>query len=70
MTVYLFPGQGSQIKGMGEGLWDIFPELVKKADRILGYSIKNLCLEDPDNQLHQTQYTQPALYIVDAPHLF
>lgn len=66
MPVYLFPGQGSQVKGMGAELWDQFPDLVTKADRILGYSIKNLCLADPDNQLHRTQYTQPALYTVNA----
>lgn len=66
MTVALFPGQGSQTKGMGEALFNHFPELIAKADHILGYSIKNLCLEDPQNQLHQTQYTQPALYTINA----
>ncbi|EDP94620.1 ACP S-malonyltransferase [Kordia algicida OT-1] len=63
---FLFPGQGSQKRGMGEGLFDEFPELTKKADKILGYSIKELCLEDPNKQLNQTQFTQPALYVVNA----
>jgi len=63
---YLFPGQGSQRKGMGGELFDEFPALVKKADKILGYSIKELCLENPNQQLNQTQYTQPALYVVNA----
>ncbi|QHI36087.1 Polyketide biosynthesis malonyl CoA-acyl carrier protein transacylase PksC [Kordia antarctica] len=63
---YLFPGQGSQRKGMGGELFDEFPALVKKADKILGYSIKELCLENPDQKLNQTQYTQPALYVVNA----
>ncbi|WP_040497616.1 ACP S-malonyltransferase [Fulvivirga imtechensis] len=63
---YVFPGQGSQRKGMGGDLFDEFPELTKKADKILGYSIKDLCLNDPDKQLNQTQYTQPALYVVNA----
>ncbi|WP_178943797.1 ACP S-malonyltransferase [Paenibacillus xylaniclasticus] len=66
MIAYLFPGQGSQIKGMGEGLFDDFKELVTKADNILGYSIEELCLEDPNDQLQQTDYTQPALYVVNA----
>ena len=63
---YVFPGQGSQRKGMGEELFDAFPTLIKKVDKILGYSIKELCLEDPHKQLNQTQYTQPALYVVNA----
>lgn len=66
MTVYLFPGQGSQKKGMGAELFDEFRDLTAKADSILGYSIKELCLEDPHNQLEQTQYTQPALFVVNA----
>ncbi|XLS29177.1 ACP S-malonyltransferase [Flavobacteriaceae bacterium M23B6Z8] len=63
---YLFPGQGSQKRGMGEGLFDEFPEITKKADEILGYSIKELCLNDPRKELNKTQFTQPALYVVNA----
>lgn len=51
---------------MGKELFQQFPELVKKADEILGYSIEELCLEDPEKKLGYTQYTQPALYIVNA----
>ena len=64
--IYVFPGQGSQSPGMGGDLFDQFPELVEQADQVLGCSVKNLCLEDPDNRLNQTDYTQPALYIVNA----
>ena len=63
---YVFPGQGSQRRGMGENLFDEFPELTKKADRILEYSIKELCLINPDQKLNLTQYTQPAMYVVNA----
>jgi malonyl CoA-acyl carrier protein transacylase len=66
MSVYIFPGQGSQIKGMGGNLFSEFPELTAKANSILGYPIQTLCLEDPQQQLNQTCYTQPALYIVNA----
>ncbi len=66
MLGYLFPGQGSQICGMGNTLFDEFAEISAQADEILGYSIKNLCLHDPLQQLNQTEYTQPALYIVNA----
>lgn len=66
MKTFLFPGQGSQAKGMGGTLFDEFKELTETADRILGYSIKELCLEDPRKELNQTEFTQPALYVVNA----
>ncbi|MEX3605207.1 MAG: ACP S-malonyltransferase [Burkholderia sp.] len=62
----MFPGQGSQAKGMGADLFASFPELTETADRILGHSIRELCLEDPQRKLGQTRYTQPALYVVNA----
>ncbi len=64
--IFLFPGQGSQQKGMGAGLFEEFPEITQAADDTLGYSIRALCLEDPRSQLTQTNYTQPALYVVNA----
>src|SRR5512138_451172 len=66
MTTWVFPGQGSQAKGMGDGLFDRFPELVAKADALLGYSVAELCREDPGGRLSRTEYTQPALYVVNA----
>jgi malonyl CoA-acyl carrier protein transacylase len=51
---------------MGAGLFDEFPDLTRAADSILGYSVRTLCLEDPDRLLDRTQYTQPALYVVNA----
>lgn len=64
--IFLFPGQGSQVKGMGGELFDRFPELTNTANEILGYKIKDLCLEDTHGALGKTQYTQPALYVVNA----
>lgn len=66
MTVFVFPGQGSQALGMGDGLFNKFPKLVKQADEILGYSIVELCLQDAAGNLNNTAYTQPALYTVSA----
>jgi malonyl CoA-acyl carrier protein transacylase len=66
MKVFMFPGQGSQYKGMGGPLFDEFKPLVRQADHILGYSIQELCLEDPRKELNRTQFTQPALYVVNA----
>jgi trans-AT polyketide synthase/acyltransferase/oxidoreductase domain-containing protein len=70
MITWVFPGQGSQEKGMGASLFDEFTDLIVQADDILGYSIKKLCLEGPQKQLNQTQYTQPALYVVNALSYF
>ena len=64
LKAYVFPGQGSQVKGMGADLFDEFPEYVEIADKVLGYSIKDLCLNNPENKLNNTQYTQPALFTV------
>lgn len=66
MSVVIFPGQGTQFKGMGKDLFPQFPDLVNTANSVLGYSIEELCLFDPNNQLNNTQYTQPALYTVNA----
>lgn len=66
MKAYVFPGQGSQAKGMGAGLFEQFPDYTAKADKILGFSIQRLCVEDPDKLLNKTQFTQPALFVVNA----
>ena len=64
--VFMFPGQGSQSLGMGAELFERYPDLVVEADAVLGYSIKELCLVNPDDKLKRTDYTQPALYVVDS----
>jgi len=66
MKTFIFPGQGSQERGMGGTLFDDFSTLTQKADEILGYSIKELCLEDTNRQLSRTEFTQPAIYVVSA----
>jgi trans-AT polyketide synthase/acyltransferase/oxidoreductase domain-containing protein len=66
MAVWLFPGQGSQERGMGAGLFERYPGLVSVADARLGYSIEELCLTDPEGRLRDTRYVQPALFVVEA----
>lgn len=68
MRAYVFPGQGVQKKGMGRGVFEHFPELCRQADEVLGYSVERLCLKDPERQLNKTEYSQPAIYVVNALH--
>lgn len=73
MAVYLFPGQGSQKKGMGAELFDQvkeFAEVEKQVDEILGYSLRRQCLDDTEGRLKLTRYTQPCLYVVNALHYY
>lgn len=73
MRTFVFPGQGSQSKGMGADLFDQVPEFTAveaEIDALLGYSIRDLCINDPESQLNLTQFTQPALYVINALHYF
>jgi polyketide biosynthesis malonyl-CoA-[acyl-carrier-protein] transacylase len=66
MTTLVFPGQGSQKVGMGADLFAMFPSYLADANDILGYDLKSLCLDDTNQLLNLTQYTQPALFVVGA----
>ncbi|MFI8294292.1 acyltransferase domain-containing protein, partial [Streptomyces sp. NPDC085614] len=63
---WLFAGQGIQHPGMGRDLLARYPELVREADDILGYSTARLCAGDPERPLTSTAYAQPAIYLVNA----
>jgi malonyl CoA-acyl carrier protein transacylase len=51
---------------MGAGLFERFADWTSIADRVLGYSIRDLCIEDAEGRLVQTAFTQPALFVVNA----
>ena len=67
MFSVIFPGQGSQIVGMGKELYQKF-EIVKKifneADKTLSFPISKIILEGPKEELDLTENTQPAIFIV------
>lgn len=57
----IFPGQGSQYLGMGEGFQD--HPFFQKAHEALGFSLLEICLTDPEKKLNLTAFTQPCLVL-------
>ena len=61
---FIFPGQGSQVVGMGKDLAGKYPiarQTFEEADEALGYKLSQLCFEGPEEQLRLTEITQPAI---------
>ena len=67
MFSVIFPGQGSQIVGMGKEFfdkYDLVKNLFKEADDVLGFSLSKIILEGPKEQLDLTINTQPAIFLI------
>jgi [acyl-carrier-protein] S-malonyltransferase len=67
MFSVIFPGQGSQLVGMGKDFYvkyALVQDLFKEADDILGFSISNLILNGPKEDLDLTENTQPAIFLI------
>jgi [acyl-carrier-protein] S-malonyltransferase len=65
-TAFIFPGQGSQVSGMGADVAQAYPaarDIFRQADDLLGFPLSALCWEGPAEALDDTYNTQPALYV-------
>ena len=66
MTVYMFPGQGSQFPGMAKDLYESNPvarQMLDRADEILGFPITEVMFHGTADDLKQTKVTQPAIFL-------
>jgi [acyl-carrier-protein] S-malonyltransferase len=66
LKAYIFPGQGAQFVGMGKDLYEKSEkarELFEKANEILGFRITDIMFEGTDEDLKQTNVTQPAIFL-------
>ena len=67
MFSVIFPGQGSQLVGMGKDLhkkYNLIQDLFKEADDTLGFSLSKLVLNGPKEELDLTENTQPAIFLI------
>ena len=67
MFSVIFPGQGSQIVGMGKNFFEkysLVQDLFKEADNALGFSLSKIILDGPKEKLDLTVNTQPAIFLI------
>ena len=69
MLALIFPGQGSQVVGMGKELAANYPvarQTFEEADEALRYKLSQVCFEGPEENLKLTEITQPAILTVSV----
>src|SRR6059058_3703534 len=68
-TYILCPGQGAQVVGMGKDFYDASPaarEVFDSANDVLGFDLKSLCFDGPEQELNKTNVSQPAIYVTSV----
>lgn len=68
-TAFIFPGQGAQVVGMGKDIADKFAAadgIFERANDIVGYDLKSICFDGPDEKLNSTTVSQPAIFTMSA----
>ncbi len=61
---FIFGGQGSQVVGMGQDVYEHYPASKELFDQVnCGFDVKDVCFNGPQERLNQTQYTQPSLLL-------
>ncbi len=62
-TAFVFPGQGSQSVGMGK---DLAEQFLDRANAVLGFDLKKIVFEGPEDELKKTEIQQPAIFTVSV----
>src|SRR5256714_6405528 len=65
-TYILCPGQGAQVIGMGKDFYASSPiarDIFDRANQIIGFDLKEICFNGPEDRLNQTDVSQPAIYV-------
>ena len=73
MFSVIFPGQGSQLVGMGKDLYNkysLVQNLFKEADETLNFSLSQLILDGPKEELDLTENTQPSIFLLSRVKFF
>jgi len=68
-TAIMFPGQGSQVVGMGREVAERSAagrRVFERADEVLGFSLSRICFEGPESELTRTDVQQPAIFVTSA----
>src|SRR6201986_4325073 len=69
MLAFVFPGQGSQLKGMVKDVFDNLPsyrQMEADIDKIAGFSVRDTCLSGSEDTLRRTEITQTCMLVVNA----
>src|SRR2546423_15605651 len=68
-TYILCPGQGAQVVGMGKDFYASTPiarDIFDRANQVIGFDLREICFNGPEDRLNQTDICQPAIYVTSV----